>query len=37
VERPTKFELTLNMKTARALGLAPSQSVLVQADAVIDQ
>jgi len=37
VERPTKFELTVNLKTARALGLALPQSVLIQADSILDQ
>ena len=35
MEQPTKFDLLVNMKTARALGLTIPQSVLVQATQVI--
>jgi len=36
VERPTKFELVINMKTARTLGLTVNRDILLVADELIE-
>jgi ABC-type uncharacterized transport system substrate-binding protein len=36
VEQPTKFQLTVNLKIAKALGITIPRSILLRADRVIE-
>jgi putative ABC transport system substrate-binding protein len=36
VEQPTKFDLVINMRTAKALGIKIPDSIMVRADEIIE-
>jgi len=36
IEQPTKFELVINQKTAKQLGIMVPQSLLLQADEILE-